>query len=641
MSNQDKNPNARKVVTIGAIGLGLLVLYNATSGADKDGRTTPREVYYSNFMNSSKKGEVATVMIQGREIMGVYSDGRMFKTYLPEGDAQAIQELRNNGVTILSKAPEQPGIGSALLSWTPMLLMLGVWIYFMRKMQPGRGGGVGGFGKSKAKLLTEVQGRVTFDDVAGVDEAKQDLEEIVEFLKDPQKFQRLGAKIPKGALLSGSPGTGKTLLARAVAGEAGVPFFSTSGSEFVEMFVGVGASRVRDMFEEAKRNAPCIIFIDEIDAVGKARGSGMSGGNDEREQTLNQILVEMDGIEGNNGIIILAATNRPDILDPALVRPGRLDRNVTVPLPDIAGREHILKVHMRKVPLTPDTNAHVIARGTPGFSGAELANLVNEAALLAARRNKRMVGMKEFEDAREKLIMGPEKTSRVISEDMKKLLAYHEAGHALLVLHQEHSEPVHKVTIIGRGGAGGYMARLPNESKPTDKDKMLADLVVTTGGRVAEEIALGKISIGASGDIAMVTDTARAMVTQYGFSEKVGFVRHGGGKMDLLGQAMGRPADISPDTQKLIDEEIKRLIDDAYAKAKTIMTEHRGQLDGIAEALMEFESLTGDEVKIAAVKGPRGVEVFRSRFNPANSNTQSGQGSVPVVSRASSGMEPS
>lgn len=630
----------KKMAAVVVGGLALYAAFNYAVSGNKY-EPEPGEVYYSSFMEKAKSGEVSGVLIQGSEVMGAYKDGSRFRTRIPEGDSTAVKELRQHGVSIVSRPPPQPSTSlSILTSFGPVLLLVGVWIYFMRK-QMGRGpggGGASGFGQSKAKLLTEVEGRVTFDDVAGVDEAKQDLEEIVEFLRDPQKFQKLGAKIPKGALLAGPPGTGKTLLARAVAGEAGVPFFSTSGSEFVEMYVGVGASRVRDMFAQAKEKAPCIIFIDEIDAVGKTRGSGQAGGNDERDQTLNQLLVEMDGIEGNKGVVILAATNRPDILDPALRRPGRLTRLVTVPTPDIAGREHILKVHMRNVPLTPDVNVHTIARGTPGFSGADLANLVNEAALLAARRNKRMVGMLEFEDAREKMIMGPEKKSRVISEDIRRLVAYHEAGHALLVLHEPHSEPVHKVTIIGRGGAGGYMARLPNEDKPTDKDKMKADLVVAAGGRVAEEVALGKISIGASGDIAMVTDLARAMVTQYGFSDKVGFIRHGGGQRELLGQMIGQPADVSPQTQRLIDAEVKALIDEAYAKATKTIRTHQDQLENIAQALLEFESLTGDEVKVSATGGKEAVAALRAKKElahqrPANNNTPPYSGSVPSIPR--------
>ncbi|HRQ59999.1 MAG TPA: ATP-dependent zinc metalloprotease FtsH, partial [Alphaproteobacteria bacterium] len=479
-------------------------------------------------------------------------------------------------------------------------------------------------------------GRVTFDDVAGIEEAREDLEDIVDFLKDPQRYQRLGGNIPKGGLLVGPPGTGKTLIARAVAGEANVPFFTISGSDFVEMFVGVGASRVRDMFEQAKKNSPCIIFIDEIDAVGRKRGSGMGGGNEEREQTLNQLLVEMDGFEKTDSIIILAATNRVDVLDPALLRPGRFDRQIEVPNPDVGGREKILKVHMRKSPISPDVDVKIIARGTSGFSGAELANLVNEAALLAAKRNKRLVTQVEFEDAREKMIMGPEKKSSVVSDKVKKLVAYHEAGHVIPVIHlKDESEPVHKVTIIGRRGAGGYMARMPNENDPMDEIKMKANMVIAAGGRIAEELMLGRRGPGASADIAMVTDMARAMVTQYGFSDKVGFVRHAGGQREVLGQIVGQSAEISQETQRLIDEEVKRLSDEAYAKCREILQSNQDQLINVAEALIEFESLTGAEAEAAALaapgKGKEAVKTLRDR-KPIGSSILSGvYGSVPTT----------
>ena len=492
------------------------------------------------------------------------------------------------------------GLLGILISWFPMLLFIGVWIFFMRQMQGG-GGKAMGFGKSKAKLLTEKLGRVTFDDVAGIDEAKTELEEIVEFLKDPQKFQRLGGKIPKGCLLVGPPGTGKTLLARAIAGEANVPFFTISGSDFVEMFVGVGASRVRDMFEQGKKNAPCIIFIDEIDAVGRHRGAGLGGGNDEREQTLNQLLVEMDGFEANEGVILIAATNRPDVLDPALLRPGRFDRQVVVPNPDILGRERILKVHMRKVPLAPDVEARTIARGTPGFSGADLANLVNEAALLAARKGKRVVFMSEFEEAKDKVMMGSERRSMVMTDEEKKLTAYHEAGHAVVALHCEDSDPIHKATIIPRGRALGMVMRLPEGDRISlSKAKIFADLRVACGGRIAEEMIFGetKITTGASSDIKMVSDMSRRMVTEWGMSDKLGFLAYGADQQEVfLGHSVTQTKNLSDATAKTIDEETRRIIDEAYIDASSILTKNKDQLETVAKGLLEYETLSGDEIE--------------------------------------------
>lgn len=471
----------------------------------------------------------------------------------------------------------------------------------MRQMQGKGGGGAMGFGKSRARLLTEKHGRVTFDDVAGIDEAKVELQEVVEFLKDPQKFQRLGGKIPKGALLVGPPGTGKTLTARAVAGEADVPFFTISGSDFVEMFVGVGASRVRDMFEQAKKNAPCIIFIDEIDAVGRHRGAGLGGGNDEREQTLNQLLVEMDGFEANEGVILIAATNRPDVLDPALLRPGRFDRQVVVPLPDIKGREKILKVHMKKVPLANNVDAKVLARGTPGFSGADLANLVNEAALLAARKDKRTVTMDDFEGAKDKIMMGAERKSMVMTEDEKKLTAYHEAGHAIVALHEPESDPIHKATIIPRGRALGLVMRLPEGDRISmSKAKLKADLSVAMGGRIAEEMIFGeeKVTTGASSDIQMATDTARRMVTEWGMSEKLGPLRYSSNQEEVfLGHSVAQSKNISDDTAALVDSETRLIVENAYARAKEILTKHIDQLHTLAKALLEYELLSGDEIK--------------------------------------------
>jgi cell division protease FtsH len=488
-----------------------------------------------------------------------------------------------------------------------MLLLVGVWIFFMRQMQSG-GGRAMGFGKSRAKLLTERHGRVTFEDVAGIDEAKEDLQEIVEFLRDPQKFQRLGGKIPKGALLVGPPGTGKTLLARAIAGEANVPFFTISGSDFVEMFVGVGASRVRDMFEQAKKNAPCIIFIDEIDAVGRHRGAGLGGGNDEREQTLNQLLVEMDGFDTNEGVILIAATNRPDVLDPALLRPGRFDRQIVVPNPDIIGREKILKVHMKKVPLAPDVNANVIARGTPGFSGADLANLVNEAALLAARRNKRLVTMREFEEAKDKVMMGAERKSMAITDEEKRKTAYHEAGHALVAVHCAASDPIHKATIIPRGRALGMVMRLPErDSYSYARDKMYANLAVAMGGRVAEEIILGydKVTSGASGDIQMATGLARSMVTKWGMSDKLGPLLYAQNEEEVfLGHSVARTQNVSEATAQMIDQEIKRLVEEALEKARQILNDNLEDLHKIAQALLEHETLSGDEI-LALLRGEK------------------------------------
>src|SRR5213075_2617679 len=487
-----------------------------------------------------------------------------------------------------------------LVSWLPFIALIGVWIFLSRQMQ-GAGGKALGFGKSRAKLLTEAHGRVTFEDVAGVDEAKQDLQEIVEFLREPQKFQKLGGRIPKGVLLIGPPGTGKTLLARAIAGEAGVPFFTISGSDFVEMFVGVGASRVRDMFDQAKKSAPCIVFIDEIDAVGRHRCAGLGNGNDEREQTLNQLLVEMDGFEANEGIIIIGATNRPDVLDPALLRPGRFDRQVVVPRPDIDGREQILGVHMKKVPLAPDVDPRVIARGTPGFSGADLANLVNEAALLAARRGKRLVAMKEFEEAKDKVMMGTERRSMVMTEDEKRMTAYHEAGHAIIALHEPASDPIHKATIIPRGRALGLVMRLPEADKLSYlREKMYADLAVSMGGRVAEEIIFGyeKVSSGASSDIKYATQLARDMVTRWGMSDALGPLQYADPDEEVfLGYSVNRQRQMSNETAQAIDKEIRKVVEDGYERAKFLLTENKADLEALAQALLEYETLSGDEIK--------------------------------------------
>ncbi|MBX3579070.1 MAG: ATP-dependent zinc metalloprotease FtsH [Rhizobiaceae bacterium] len=594
------NPNYRNLALWAIIAVLLIALFNLFQTPQQRG--TSREIAYSEFLTDLDAGRVKSVVITGDRITGTYTDNATgFTTYTP-GDPDLVKRLEEKGVTITVR-PESDGqntIFGYLLSWLPMILILGVWIFFMRQMQSGSGRAMG-FGKSKAKLLTEAHGRITFQDVAGVDEAKQDLEEIVEFLRDPQKFQRLGGKIPRGVLLVGPPGTGKTLLARSVAGEANVPFFTISGSDFVEMFVGVGASRVRDMFDQAKKNAPCIIFIDEIDAVGRHRGAGLGGGNDEREQTLNQLLVEMDGFEANEGIILIAATNRPDVLDPALLRPGRFDRQVVVPNPDINGREKILKVHVRNVPLAPNVDLKVIARGTPGFSGADLANLVNEAALMAARRNKRLVTMQEFEDAKDKVMMGAERRSSAMTQAEKELTAYHEAGHAILALNVPSADPLHKATIIPRGRALGMVMQLPEGDRYSMSYKyMISRLAIMMGGRVAEEFKFGKenITSGAASDIQQATKLARAMVTQWGFSDKLGHVAYGDNQEEVfLGHSVARTQNVSEDTAQIIDAEVRRLIDEAYTFARTILTKKKKEWIAIAEGLLEYETLSGEEIK--------------------------------------------
>jgi cell division protease FtsH len=593
------NPNYRNLALWAIIAVLLIALFNLFQTPQQRGAA--REVAYSEFLQDVNGGRVKSVTIAGDRITGTYSDNSTsFQTYSP-GDPALVQRLEDKNVTINAR-PENDGSGSIfsmLIGWLPMLLILGVWIFFMRQMQSGSGRAMG-FGKSKAKLLTEAHGRVTFQDVAGVDEAKQDLEEIVEFLRDPQKFQRLGGKIPRGVLLVGPPGTGKTLLARSVAGEANVPFFTISGSDFVEMFVGVGASRVRDMFEQAKKNAPCIIFIDEIDAVGRHRGAGLGGGNDEREQTLNQLLVEMDGFEANEGVILIAATNRPDVLDPALLRPGRFDRQVVVPNPDIVGREKILKVHVRNVPLAPNVDLKVLARGTPGFSGADLMNLVNEAALMAARRNKRLVTMAEFEDAKDKIMMGAERRSSAMTQEEKTKTAYHEAGHAITAVKVAMADPLHKATIIPRGRALGMVMQLPEGDRYSISYKwMVSRLIIMMGGRVAEELKFGKenITSGASSDISQATKLARSMVTQWGFSDKLGRVSYGDNQEEVfLGHSVARTQNVSEETAQIIDAEVRRLIDEAYAEARKILTKYKKEWIAIAEGLLEYETLSGDEI---------------------------------------------
>jgi len=590
-----------------------------------------KQVAYSDFISEVNNGRVQSVTMQGRTVKGQMSDGQTFQTYTPE-DQSLVSRLTDKGVRVVAK-PEDSEVNPLmhyLLSWFPMLLLVGVWVFFMRQMQSG-GGRAMGFGKSRARMLTEKQGRVTFDDVAGIDEAKGELQEIVEFLKDPQKFQRLGGKIPKGCLLVGPPGTGKTLLARAIAGEANVPFFTISGSDFVEMFVGVGASRVRDMFEQGKKNAPCIIFIDEIDAVGRHRGAGLGGGNDEREQTLNQMLVEMDGFESNEGVILIAATNRPDVLDPALLRPGRFDRQVVVPNPDVNGREKILRVHMRKVPLGSDVDPKVIARGTPGFSGADLANLVNEAALLAARIGKRVVAMAEFEAAKDKVMMGTERRSLVMSEAEKRMTAYHEAGHALCAMYEPECDPVHKATIIPRGRALGLVMSLPEGDRySASKSKLLGQLTMAMGGRAAEEVIFGpdKVSNGAAGDIKMATDQARRMITEWGMSDKLGMIAYGdNGQEVFLGHSVTQHKNVSEATAQMIDTEIKTVIDRAYAKARRLLTDNIEELHRLARGLLEHETLSGDEIRTVL----RGEPVIRKVVDePAPENRRA---SVPTTGR--------
>jgi len=613
------NPWVKSLMVWGGIFLALLLVVSMFGGGAAPQGT---QIPYSDFRSKVAEGTVKEVQIAPNLISGTLKSNEAFTTVPVANDTGLPQLLEENNVKYAGAAPEQQSLLLIILVQAlPFLLILGVAFFALRQVQKGGGSGAMGFGKSKAKLLTERQGRVTFDDVAGIDEAREELEEIVEFLRDPQRFSKLGGQIPKGALLVGSPGTGKTLLARAIAGEAGVPFFTISGSDFVEMFVGVGASRVRDMFEQAKKNAPCIVFIDEIDAVGRHRGHGLGNSNDEREQTLNQLLVEMDGFEANEGIIIIAATNRPDVLDPALLRPGRFDRQVVVPIPDIDGREKILGVHMKKVPLAPDVNSRTIARGTPGFSGADLANLVNEAALLAARRSKRLVAMQEFEDAKDKVMMGAERRSMVMTEDEKKMTAYHEAGHAIVAVHEPASDPIHKATIIPRGRALGMVMRLPErDSYSYHRDKMHANLSVSMGGRVAEELIFGhdKVSSGASSDISYATSLARNMVTKWGMSDKLGPLQYEDQYEGYLGMGGNQRTMTSSETNKLIDGEIRKLVDDAHARAKHLLTEYRDQLELLAEALLEYETLNGEEIaqllkdgKIDRPDRPAGPSVTR------------------------------
>jgi cell division protease FtsH len=598
----------------------------------RDVATGNNTIAYSQFLDKVEARGVKDVNVAGEVITGTQTDGTKFRTYAMQ-DPQLTDRLRKAGVEINAKPEEGAPIWQYLLVQSlPFLLFLGIAYFVLRQMQKGSGSGAMGFGKSRAKMLTQREGKVTFDDVAGIDEAREELQEIVEFLKDPTKFARLGGKIPKGALLVGSPGTGKTLLARAIAGEAGVPFFTISGSDFVEMFVGVGASRVRDMFEQAKKSAPCIVFIDEIDAVGRHRGAGLGNGNDEREQTLNQLLVEMDGFEANEGIIIIAATNRPDVLDPALLRPGRFDRQVQVPRPDIEGRVKILQVHMKKVPLALDVDPRTIARGTPGFSGADLANLVNEAALLAARRGKRLVAAAEFDDARDKVMMGAERRSMVMTDDEKRMTAYHEAGHALVFAHEPTADPIHKATIIPRGFALGMVQPLPErDTYSYHRDKMHADIAVAFGGRIAEELVFGfdKVSSGASNDIMQATRLARAMVTKWGLSDRLGPLDFSESEDSPTGYSMQRGKPMSDETARMIDSEVKRFVEGGLERARQILTDHLDQLHLIANALLELETLTGEEIKRLIA----GEDIDRPDASAATAVLPSSGTSIPKTRR--------
>jgi len=605
----------RSLLIWGIVALVLVVLFTVVQGGN-----TPRgaeQMTYSQLMNQVEAGQIRSVTTQGDSLVVTATDGKTYATYVPPPVlANVIERLDGANVEVKTERPRTgPTFGDILLGVLPMLLLIGAWFFFMRQMQGG-GRGAMGFGRSKAKLLTEAKGRITFEDVAGIDEAKDELAEIVEFLKDPGKFQRLGGKIPKGALLVGPPGTGKTLLARAIAGEANVPFFSISGSDFVEMFVGVGASRVRDMFEQAKKNAPCIIFIDEIDAVGRHRGAGLGGGNDEREQTLNQLLVEMDGFEANEGIILIAATNRPDVLDPALLRPGRFDRQVVVPNPDIAGREKILRVHTRNVPVAQGVDLKVIARGTPGFSGADLANLVNEAALLAARRGKRVVTNREFEDAKDRVMMGAERRSMAMTEDEKRATAVHEAGHALVNIYVKGNDPLHKVTIIPRGRALGVTWSLPEADRLSlSKQWCEAKIAMAFGGRLAEQLVYGEehLNTGASNDIMQATNIARSMVTEWGMSDVLGPLRYAANEQEVfLGHSVTQRQNMSGETAKLVDQEVRRIVTDGQTKAREVLTEHKDDLIMLADALVEFETLSGDEV----MQLLRGEKLNRSEEPP-------------------------
>jgi cell division protease FtsH len=605
--------NLRTLAIAAMIGMGLLAVYAAMSqgGAPgmpgaKTAAARPEEIGYSQLLSAVAESRIKGVEVRGETMTGEFKDGTRFTAVTPLPNVELVDRIVASGAQVETRSMRQPIWMSILLGLLPIFVLVGLFFLITRQMQGGARGAMG-FGKSKAKLLTEHKGRKMFEDVAGVDEAKEELSEVVDFLKDPAKFQRLGGKIPKGALLVGPPGTGKTLLARAVAGEAGVPFFSISGSDFVEMFVGVGASRVRDMFEQAKKNAPCIIFIDEIDAVGRHRGAGLGGGNDEREQTLNQLLVEMDGFEANEGIILIAATNRPDVLDPALLRPGRFDRQVVVPNPDVGGREKILRVHMKDVPLAADVNVKTIARGTPGFSGADLANLVNEAALMAARKDRRMVTHRDFEDAKDKVMMGAERKSMAMNEEEKRLTAYHEGGHAIVAMNVKMADPVHKATIVPRGQALGMVMQLPEGDRYSMKYQQMIDrIAIMAGGRVAEELIFGKenITSGASSDIQQASKLARRMVTQWGFSDVLGTVAYGENEQEVfLGHSVARSQNVSEETARIIDSEVKKLVTSGWDEARKILTEKADDLEKLAQALLEYETLSGEEIRDLLEKG--------------------------------------
>jgi len=611
-----------------AIAMVLLAIFNV-SGV-KQGEET--QVVYSQFIQEVKDGRIAKVQIDGRVLRGTTHDGKKFNTYAPT-DPWLVSDLLKNNVTVEAKPDEEQSLLMGIfVSWFPMILLIGVWIFFMRQMQGGgKGGGPFSFGKSKARQLDESNNQTTFADVAGCDEAKEEVTEIVEFLRDPTKFQKLGGRIPRGVLMVGPPGTGKTLLARAIAGEAKVPFFTISGSDFVEMFVGVGASRVRDMFENAKKNSPCIIFIDEIDAVGRSRGSGTGGGNDEREQTLNQLLVEMDGFEGNSGVIVIAATNRADVLDKALLRPGRFDRQVMVSLPDIKGREQILMVHMRKIPADADVKADILARGTPGFSGADLANLVNEAALFAARRNKRTVDMQDFEDAKDKIYMGPERKSMVMREEERRNTAYHESGHAVVAKLLPKSDPVHKVTIMPRGWALGLTWQLPEFDRISNyKDKMLEEISILFGGRIAEEIFMHQMSTGASNDFERATKLARSMVTKFGMSDALGIMVYAGDEQDSFFGSMSSKT-VSEATQQKVDAEIRRILDEQYGIARKLLEDNRDKVEAMTAALMEYETIDADQINdIMAGIAVRPPKPTQSKANPPKDTGSTGLGATPA-----------
>lgn len=591
-------------------------------------------VEYSQFIEDVKQGRIAKVTIEGRVLKATTADGKKVTSYAPQ-DLWLVSDLLKNNVKIEAKPEEEPSfLMSLFVNWFPMLILIGVWIFFMRQMQGGGKGGAFSFGKSRARMMDESSNVITFADVAGCDEAKEEVQELVDFLRDPSKFQKLGGRIPKGVLMVGNPGTGKTLLAKAIAGEAKVPFFSISGSDFVEMFVGVGAARVRDMFENAKKHAPCIVFIDEIDAVGRHRGAGLGGGNDEREQTLNQLLVEMDGFEGHAGIIVVAATNRPDILDPALLRPGRFDRQVMVPLPDIRGREEILKVHMRKVPIAGDVKPDIIARGTPGMSGADLSNLVNEAALFAARANKRLVDMEDFEKAKDKIFMGPERKSMIISPEDKRKTAYHESGHAIIGYLLPGCDPVHKVTVIPRGRALGVTWSLPEKDRfSLYRDQMLAQICMAFGGRVAEELFVDDISTGASADFEHATGIARDMVTRYGMSDVLGPMVYAENEGEVfLGRSVTTHKNISEVTMQKVDAEIRRIVDEQYARAKHLLETHRDKVEAMTEALLEWETIDAEQIDdIMNGKPPRPPKSYSSSAPPASGNSSGAEPGIAAT----------